>query len=160
VSVCVPLLSSLGNGWVKHISPFVARQRLGKRVLALTNACKKRRIDGLGCLWVSLCISLSLLGNNSVKMFLRQQRMIRCIVFYAARVISKESRLLVLPRTSHLIFASPFKPLFIQSIQLRRKRTECDSLAVVYHVIKEGTAQRFSLHERWLSLLICCVKAS
>jgi hypothetical protein len=43
---------------------------------------------------------LSLLGNNSVKTFLRQQRTVEGVVFYAVRVVSKEIGRLVLPRTS------------------------------------------------------------
>jgi hypothetical protein len=35
--VCISLLSLLGNGWVKSISTFGARQRLSKRVTAATN---------------------------------------------------------------------------------------------------------------------------
>jgi hypothetical protein len=46
------------------------------------------------------CIPLSLLGNNSVKTFPRQGRIVGRVVFYAIRVVSKESRRLVLPRTS------------------------------------------------------------
>jgi hypothetical protein len=45
-------------------------------------------------------ISLSLLGNGYVNILTRQRRIFTGIIFYAVRVISKESRRLVLPRTS------------------------------------------------------------
>jgi hypothetical protein len=47
-----------------------------------------------------MCISLSLLRNSSVKTSPRQRRIVGGVVFYAIRVVSKESRRLVLPRTS------------------------------------------------------------
>jgi hypothetical protein len=51
----------------------------------------------------SVCVSpYRLLANNSVKMFSRQRRSLGD-VFYAVRVVSKESRLLVLPRTSSFL---------------------------------------------------------
>jgi hypothetical protein len=112
VSVCVSLLSLLGNGSVKCLPPFGARQRLGKHVPAATNTRYSRSIVGrvMFCtvhvvskesLWVcGLCIPLSLVGNNSVKTVPRQRRIVGGIVFYAVHVVSKESRRLVLPRTS------------------------------------------------------------
>jgi hypothetical protein len=100
VSVCVSLLSLLRKTWIKCILPFIARQRLGKHVPAATNTHNNRRIYGRVCLWVCLCIPLSLLGNISVKKFPRQRRIVRGVVLYAVRVVSKESRRLVLPRTS------------------------------------------------------------
>jgi hypothetical protein len=102
VSVCVSLLSLLGKGSVKCISPFIARQRLGKHVPAATNTRDSRRL-GRVCLWVCLCIPVSFLDNSSVKTFLLQRRIVGGVVFYAARVVSKESRRLVLPRTSCFI---------------------------------------------------------
>jgi hypothetical protein len=48
----------------------------------------------------------SLLGNGSVNMFPRQQGITGGVIFYAVRVVSKESRRLVLPRTS-------CKPIFL-----------------------------------------------
>jgi hypothetical protein len=94
-SVCISLLSLLGNGSVNCIHPFIASQRLGKHVPAakieeLLDACV-----GRGC----RCIPLSLLGNNSVKTFPRQ-RTVGGVVFSAVHVVSKESWRLVLPRTS------------------------------------------------------------
>jgi hypothetical protein len=44
VSVCVSLISLQGNGSVKCIPPFGARQRLGKHVPAATNMRNSRRI--------------------------------------------------------------------------------------------------------------------
>jgi hypothetical protein len=96
-SVCVSLLSLLGKGSVKCISPFIAsnfsintfpRQQIHATIEDL-DACMN------GC----LCIPLSLLRNNSVKTFLRQRRSVGGVVFYAACVVSKESRWLVLSRT-------------------------------------------------------------
>jgi hypothetical protein len=48
---------------------------------------------------VGLCVPLSLLGNGSVKTFPRQRRLVAGVVFYAVRVVSKENKLLVLPRS-------------------------------------------------------------
>jgi hypothetical protein len=50
---------------------------------------------------------LPLLGNGSVNTFPRQRGIVRGVVFYAVRVVSKESRRLVFPRTSF------FPPCFI-----------------------------------------------
>jgi hypothetical protein len=49
---------------------------------------------------VCLCILVSLLGNNSVKTFPWQRRIVGGVVFYVVRVVSKESGRSVLPRTS------------------------------------------------------------
>jgi hypothetical protein len=76
VSLCVSLLSLLGKGSAQCIPPSVARQRLGKHVPAETNARNNRRIVGCVGLLVCLWISLSLLGNNSVKTFPRHRRMV------------------------------------------------------------------------------------
>jgi hypothetical protein len=102
ISLCVSLLSLLGKSSVTYIRPFVARQRLGKHVPTATNICNNRRIVERMCLWVCLCISLSLLGNDSVETFPRQWIIVGGIVFYAVRVVSYESKRLVLPRTSCL----------------------------------------------------------
>jgi hypothetical protein len=84
-------------------TPFVAKQRLGKHVPTATNACNNRRIVESLCLWVCLCIPLSLLGNNSVRKYPRQRRIVGGVDFYAVLVISKEIRGLVLPSTSCLL---------------------------------------------------------
>jgi hypothetical protein len=55
VSVCVSLLLLLGRGSVKCI-PFIARQRLGKHVPAVTSTRNHRRI--VGRLWLWACLSL------------------------------------------------------------------------------------------------------
>jgi hypothetical protein len=87
------------------VPAIVTRQRLGKHVSAATNIRDNTIIIQRLCLWVFPCISLSLLGNNSVKTFPRQRKIVGGDVFYAVRVISKESRWLVLPRTClNLIF--------------------------------------------------------
>jgi hypothetical protein len=78
---CFPL-SVLGNGSVNTLP----RQRI-------------HRIVGCVCLWVCLCILLSLLGNSSVKTFPRQRRIVVGVVFYAIRVVLKDSVRSVLPRT-------------------------------------------------------------
>jgi hypothetical protein len=49
--------------------------------------------------WTGLCIPLSLLGNSSINTFPRKI-IVGGIVFYAVRVVSKESRRFVLARTS------------------------------------------------------------
>jgi hypothetical protein len=73
VSVCVSLLSLLRKGSVKCISPFIARKRLGKNVLAATNTHNKGMtvVASFSMQSVSyqresvgLCIPLSLLGDN------------------------------------------------------------------------------------------------
>jgi hypothetical protein len=45
---------------------------------------------------------MSLVGNNSLKTFSRQQRIVGGVVFYVVRVVWKETRRLVLPSTSCL----------------------------------------------------------
>jgi hypothetical protein len=52
------------------------------------------------CVSVGLCIPLSLVGNSLVKIFPQQRTVVGGVIFDAVCVISKESRLLVLPRTS------------------------------------------------------------
>jgi hypothetical protein len=101
VSVFVSLLSLQGNGSVKCIPHFGARHRLGKHFPAAKSTRDNRRIFGLvifcavrvfskESMWVSLCIPLSFLGNNSVKTFSRQSGTVGRLVFYADRVVSKE----------------------------------------------------------------------
>jgi hypothetical protein len=79
----------------------VPRQRLGKHVPPARNTLNNRRIIGRVCLWFCLSIPISLLRNNSVKTFPRQQGIVWCVVFYAVPVLLKER--LVLPRTSCLV---------------------------------------------------------
>jgi hypothetical protein len=76
MSVYVSLLSLLGTGSVKCICPFFARQRLGKHVPGAMNTRNNTRVVGRACLWVCLCIPLSLLGNNSVKTFSRRRELL------------------------------------------------------------------------------------
>jgi hypothetical protein len=75
VSVCVSLVSLQGNGSVKFIPPFSARQRLGKHVPAAKNTSNNIRIVkrvisyavrvlSQESLWVCPCIPLSLLGKD------------------------------------------------------------------------------------------------
>jgi hypothetical protein len=51
-----------------------------------------------------VCIPLSLLGRSSVKSFQRQPRIVGGVVFYTVRVVSKESRTLLLPTISCFIY--------------------------------------------------------
>jgi hypothetical protein len=87
----------------------IARQWLGNYVTAATNAHRNIIIVGRVIFyaariltkeisWVSLCILLSLLGNGSINTFPRQEGIVRSVVSFAVRVISKGSRRLVLPR--------------------------------------------------------------
>jgi hypothetical protein len=89
---------------------YVTSQRLGKNFTAEKNTqdtiknCWARRFICGPCrikesLWVYLRIPLTLLGNGSVNTFSRQRGIVGD-VFYAVRVVSKESRRLVLPKTS------------------------------------------------------------
>jgi hypothetical protein len=111
VSMCLSLPSLQGNLSVKFIPPFGARQRLCWHVPAATNIRNKGRIVGhfifyavrvlaKDCLCAFLCIPISLLGNNSVKMFPRQRRIVEGVVFYAVHIVSNECRRLVILRTS------------------------------------------------------------
>jgi hypothetical protein len=78
----------------------VAGQRLGIHVSAATNTRnKKELLDASFSMWsVTYQRSLSLQGNGSVNTFPPQRRIVG-VVFYAVRVVSKESRRSVLPRT-------------------------------------------------------------
>jgi hypothetical protein len=116
VSVYVSLLLLQGNGSVKCIRLIGAMQRLGKHIPEATNTYNNRRIIGLvifyvvsllwnETLWVCLCILLSLLGNNSIKTFPRQRRIVGGVVYFAVSVVSKESRRLVLPKTACYILS-------------------------------------------------------
>jgi hypothetical protein len=49
----------------KVYPPFIARQRLGKHITTVKNTRNSRRIVGRVCLWVSLCMLLSLLGKKA-----------------------------------------------------------------------------------------------
>jgi hypothetical protein len=82
VSVCVILLSLLDNGSVNTF-PLQRIHSTAGQVLDM---------------WA--CIPLSLLGNNSVKTLPRQRKIVGGVVFYAVYIVSKQSRRLVLPRTS------------------------------------------------------------
>jgi hypothetical protein len=89
----------------------VARKRLDKNLTATTNTRNNRRVvDALFSMWSvsyqrrvhSLCIPLSFLGENSVKTFSRQRKIVVGVVSYVAHV-STETRRLVLPRPTFLI---------------------------------------------------------
>jgi hypothetical protein len=93
----VSLHSVLGNGSVTTFQQQRTHATIDKFLNALfsiRSVSYQRRVCG------SLWSPLSLLDNNSVKTFPRERRIVGGVVFYAARVVSKESRRLVLPRTS------------------------------------------------------------
>jgi hypothetical protein len=104
---CVCLVSLLGKGLVKCIPTFGARQRLCKPRTMTTDTCNNTIIDerfnscAIRVLWKRVCgsMSLSLLGNNSVKTFPRQRRIAGGVVFTTDLVVRKENRQLVLPIT-------------------------------------------------------------
>jgi hypothetical protein len=87
----------------------IAMQRLGKHVPATTNTRNNKIIVGGVCLWVCLCIPISLLGNSSVKTFPLLRRIFGGVGFYVTRVVLKESRLSVLPRTSCYVIGCVYK---------------------------------------------------
>jgi hypothetical protein len=100
-SVCLCILHIVARQRLgKCIPLFGTTQRIGRHVSESTNARNNWRIVGRVCLWVCVCIHLPLLDNNSVKTFPPHRRAVGGVVFYAVRVLSKESRRLVLPRTS------------------------------------------------------------
>jgi hypothetical protein len=95
--LCVFFLALLFNGSVNTFS----WQRIHGTTKELLDASfAVRAVSYQGSLWIS--VPLSLLGNNSVKRFPRRRKIVRGAFFYAVSVISKESRHLVLPRTSCL----------------------------------------------------------
>jgi hypothetical protein len=86
-SVCLCVYPSIAarQQLVKCIPPSGAKQRLGKHVPTVTNTRNNRgavggvtfyavRVLSKESLWVCLCISLPLLGNNSVKTFPRERK--------------------------------------------------------------------------------------
>jgi hypothetical protein len=101
----VSLYLMLGNGSVNMFP----QQRIHATVKELFDAsflCGLCPIKGES---VGVCILLSLWANNLVKMFPWQWRIVGGIVFCAVHVILKDSRRLVLPRTSY-IFRFRFLP--------------------------------------------------
>jgi hypothetical protein len=91
VSVYVSLLSLSGNGSVNTFP----RQQIHATIELL---------DARVC-W---SLPVSFLGNNSVKTLPSQRRIVRSVVFSTVRVVSKEIRRLVLPRTSCIINFAQF----------------------------------------------------
>jgi hypothetical protein len=92
ISLCVCMC-------IPHV---VATQRPGKDVPAAKNTRNNTRRKIVRSVFLDLCIPLPLLGKNSAKTFPLQRRIVGD-VFYAVRIAPKESRRLVLPRTSCLI---------------------------------------------------------
>jgi hypothetical protein len=78
----------------------------------------------LPSLCVPVCYPLSLLSNGSLNMFPRQRihaKKKNCctrLIFYAVRVVSKESTRLVLPRTSCYIFCIPLHITVLYCVML------------------------------------------
>jgi hypothetical protein len=91
-SLCIPIWLP-GNGPVNTLT----WQRNCWRCNFLYGPC---RIKGES---VCLCIPIWLLGNGSVSTFPWQRRIVGGVVFYAARVISKQSRRLILTKTCCLM---------------------------------------------------------
>jgi hypothetical protein len=88
-SVSVPVLSFLGKGSVNYISPFIARQRVGKHIPATKITRNNRRIAG-PCVCGSVCVSsMSLLRKNSMKIFKRQRRIVWGVLFYSVCDVSQ-----------------------------------------------------------------------
>jgi hypothetical protein len=86
-------------------------QWLGKHVPAATNThaaieelldapFSMRSVSYQRRVYGHVCIPLSFLGNNSVHTFSRHQIIVGWVVFYAVRVVSKESRRLFHLKTS------------------------------------------------------------
>jgi hypothetical protein len=96
-------------GSVKCMPHFVARQPLGKHVPTAKNTRNNGRIVGREC----LCIPLSLLSNHSVKTLPRQRSIVGGVVFYAVRVVSKETRLF-LPSCYCVLITQPSEIKFIK----------------------------------------------
>jgi hypothetical protein len=90
VCLCVFLVKLLGKDLIKCIPPLIAMQWLGKHIPMATNTHNNRIIVGCMCVWTCLCISLSLLSNNSVKTFPPQWRIAQVVIFYVVHVISKK----------------------------------------------------------------------
>jgi hypothetical protein len=96
------------------VSPIIAWQRLGRHVPAATNTHNRRFVGGVvflmvciisnKCQWVSLCIPLSLLGNGALNMIQRQRGIVGGVTFYVVCVVLKNCRLLVLLRTSCILY--------------------------------------------------------
>jgi hypothetical protein len=83
-----------------------ARHRFGRHVHAATNirvVFYTVPVVSKESLWVYPCSPLSLLSNASANTLPQQQKTFGGVVFYAVYVVSKESKQLVLPRTSYIL---------------------------------------------------------
>jgi hypothetical protein len=78
---------------VRCIPLFIASQQLGKHVPTATNATTEELLD------TCVCILLSLLGKDSPTAMKNGD-----VIFCVVHVVSKESRQIILPRTSCIIF--------------------------------------------------------
>jgi hypothetical protein len=79
-----------------YIPPFFVRQWLGEHVPAATSTRNNRRNVERVCLWICLCIPVSLLANSSVKTLPGNEELLEA----SFSVQLKESKRLVLLRTS------------------------------------------------------------
>jgi hypothetical protein len=92
----ISILSMLGTG---SVTTFLrqgiqaTREELLDPSFSMLSVSYRKEI-----LWIYLCIPVSLLCNNSVKTFPRRGRIVGRVVFNAVRLVSKESRQLVIPR--------------------------------------------------------------
>jgi hypothetical protein len=91
------LLSVVGNSSVNMFP----RKRIQTIEELLDASFSMRSVISKESLWVHVS-SYPLLGTNSVKVFPRKRRISGGVVFYAFRVVSKESTRLFRPRTSCL----------------------------------------------------------
>jgi hypothetical protein len=95
---------------------------LGKHVPVAMRKRNNRRI--VGC--VSVSVPPIVAGQQLIQLFLRQREIAGDVIFYAVCVISKESRRLVLPRTSYIIVLHEF---FLRNVQVyvcvQRSRIYC-----------------------------------
>jgi hypothetical protein len=96
--LCFCTCTLLGNGFLKQY-----RGNECTRNSRIIVGCRfySVRVLSQENLWVWPYISLSLLGNGSVKALPRHRGIVGDIVFYVVRVVLEESRRFVLPRTNY-----------------------------------------------------------
>jgi O-antigen/teichoic acid export membrane protein len=97
ISLCVSLLSLLGNGSGKHV-PSAMNTRNNRKIVRRACVC--------GCL---LIVARQQLGKDVPAVI------VGGVVFYVVRVVSKGSRRLVLPRT----YSFRYEATWVEEISLR-----------------------------------------
>jgi hypothetical protein len=105
------------------------------------------------------CTELSLLGNSSVNTFLRQRSIVGGVVFYAVHVVSKESRPLVLTRTSCYIILSKGPPIYNDDFSLSLKK-EWHAYNIVIFVHPSPIKilnQKSDFRKTWYKHHNCCL---